>query len=262
MISLTGFFKKKETFLAIVFSALIAVFILLGWLNHLDFINAIVRESQEKLLVLAKTQAQSLNRNIEDISAEEQYVQTLIGHIDRQDKIYVLILDSKGNITVSPNKQFLGNNIFGMLDAINATLVDPQTRGVFSRMIKGDEGIAVFNFWTEDRPARVLKMIAAFSPLRIKDKLWSLVVFEEYKSLYRFLERNTRDNLIILISILLVFCVWGSIFLRIRREKIQLETTAVALDIINKQLHLQAYEGHRLERKISRELRKNRAKRV
>ena len=126
-------------------------------------------------------------------------------------------------------------------------------------MVNGGEGTAVFNFWTQEETPKVTKMMMAYSPLRIKDKLWSLAVFEEYKSLYSLVEKNTRDNLIIFIAIMLVFYAWGYLYSRIQKEKTQLETTAVALDIINKQLHLQAYEGHHLEQKIKKELRGGRS---
>lgn len=240
----------KNLFLGMILLLILTVIIFLGWLNHKDFIKTIITEQKEELLLLARAEAQSLEKQIINLDREEENIRNIISHIESKEKFYVLIFNSNGKIIIFPDRSFVGRNIFSVIKEIPERKINLDEENIFTRMALGEEGTAVFEFFEEDNTANFQKMLVAYVPIRIKDQLWSFVIFKELSVLNDPIKKNIRDTILICSFVCFTFCFWIFIFYRSQKQRMQLETAVTALEIINRQLHIHIDEKQRLEKEL------------
>jgi len=163
-----------------------------------------------------------------------QKINELVAHIN-QDKIRALLIDGNNRILSYPDAKYIGSGL-------NSIAGD----GFFNQSIFKD----VLQKASSD--AQGTEGLFAFSPIHFGSNSWLLIVAADYSLIAGPMNKNSRNNLLMVGFVLLVFIFAGVILYRIQQKRAQLAISARALDIINKQLHLEIDERKRLEEELQK----------
>lgn len=247
--------SAHNIFLFIIIPVIIACLIYLTWLNHNDFKKTILSDSKEQLLMIAESEAQSIEKHLVALNKEENKIHQLVRHINKAEKIYALVIDNIGTLVVYPDKQHTGENMHAFLqDKLKGADLS-QAKTIMRDMSSGKEGVAIINFFSEDLPSKIVKTIIAYSPIHKEGKIWSIAILREFSSVEGPINRNLRDNLIFVSFAILALFIWGLIFFRNQKRNYELKISEKALEIINKQMHLELSEYKRIARELQGPLR-------
>ncbi len=161
-------------------------------------------------------------------------INSLIGHIN-QDKIYALLLDGNNIILSYPDAGYIGLDVNGISG--ESVFNRSEFRNVLKKVNSGEQGA---------------EGLFAFVPIRFGSNAWSIIVAADYGLIAGPVNKNAKDNLITVGFVFLVFVFAGIMLYRIQKKRAQLSISARALDIINKQLHLEIDERKRLEEELQK----------
>lgn len=236
---------------------LIGIIIALGWISHLDFERSVINAELRELLIIAKSAGHDIESRAIASNQEPQYIERLIQHINDEEAFATFIMDNKHVITVDPIKRHEGKNIFEIgKEALNEH--ELSNLSVFVRKVDSEQfGTAIILFPVKDEWPRKELKLSAFSHFRAGGELNTIVVTERLSALRGPLRRNLTYMLVLAGLFVIVFLSFGYIFHRIQKKRIQTETTARALEIINKQLHCEIADYKCIENNLREHKRKS-----
>ena len=213
------------------------IILTLGWINHRDFERSVINAELRELLIIAKSASHDIESRILGIKQEPQYIDNLIQHINAEETFTTFVMDNKHIILSDPIKRDIGKDIIEVgKEALNAHELS-QLNAFVAKLDSSSSGTAILFFPTkDDKPKKEMKLFA-FAHLQGQNGLYSIVITERLSALTGPMHRNLRDTLVLMGLFILLFFIFGYIFYRIQKKKIQAETTSRALEIINKQLH-------------------------
>ncbi len=216
---------------------LVGVILVLGWLNHRDFERSVINAELRELLIIAKSTSHDIESKILGIKQEPQYIDDLIQHINAEETFTTFVMDNRHIVLSDPVKRDVGKNIIEIGKEVLNARESAQLDAFVAKIDSSGSGTAILLFPTkDDKPTKEMKLFA-FAHLHGQNGLYSIVVTERLSALTEPMRRNLRNISMLAILILLVFFIFGYIFYRIQKKKIQAETTSRALEIINRQLH-------------------------
>ena len=242
---------KFRFIVLVILAVLLAGFILtLGWINHLDFERSVINAELRELLVIAKSVGHDIENKTLGIKQEPQYIDKLIQHINDEEKFTTFVMDNKHIILSDPVKMHVGKNILEVGKEVLNAQESAKLNAFVDKLDSISSGTAVLSFPTKDEKAKKEVKLFAFVHLQGQDGINSIVVTERLSALTGPLRRNLRDVLILIVLFFLVFLIFGYIYYRIQKKRIQAETTSRALEIIHKQLHCQIEDYRRIEKNL------------
>lgn len=183
-------------------------------------------------------------------------IDSLVSHINQGDTRYAFLLDSSATLLSYHDTSYVGKNIGSLLNE-KLTMSDlPELKRIAGRMASGKEGMDMFAGVSSEALPKTEKILLAYAPIRIGSTVWSIAVAMNYDAISGPINRNTRDNLIFAGFVLLIFLILGISFYTAQKKKDELAISEAALNIINKQLHLEIGERKKIEERLERSLRK------
>jgi hypothetical protein len=177
-------------------------------------------------------------------------IHDLVNHINLREKVFALILDDKQDLITFPDTAYIGKDIPTFLKQELPGSYAAGFKDIASRMVNGKEGVGVCQFLSEGYKSEIVKTLIAFVPIRIDSIRWSIAVALEYRAIADAIDKNARDNLIFMGFVLFVFIIMAIAVYRTQRKKDRLAISETALNIINKQLHLEIDERKRIEKEF------------
>ena len=230
-------------FLAVLFAAGI---LYLGWLNHLDFEHSVVKAELRELQILAKSAAQGIQNSIYSIHEEPEGIAKLVEHINQEEALFSFILDEKHTILSHPNKNFIGKNIIDVSSALLDKNGFARLSAFLEQLDTKDSGTAIMAFAPEKAGGKTDTLLA-FSQLINKGKRYDVVVAESLAVFTVEMHRHLIYTILLVALSLIILSLSAFIFYRIQKKRLQMEVSARALEIINKQLHCQIDDYRQFE---------------
>jgi len=216
---------------------LIGIILTLGWINHFDFERSVINAELRELLIIAKSASHDIENRILVIKQEPRYIDKLIQHINDEERFTTFVMDNNHIILSDPVKRHIGKDIFEVGKEVLDAKELSELNAFVGKLNSNNSGTAILLFPSRDQKPKKEMKLFAFAHLQRQNGLYSVVVTERLSALIGPLNRNLRDILVLIGLFFLVFLVFGYIFYRNQKKKIQMETTSRALEIINKQLH-------------------------
>jgi uncharacterized membrane protein len=176
-------------------------------------------------------------------------INNLINHINQSEKSYILVIDNKSNIISYPYSNYIGRNI-----AFDNFVYSTKRGEIFGKMVNKESGSGVYDLFLARDPGKPVKTLVAYVPIVLHNGYWSIAVGEEYSAIAGPVNRNAAESIMLVIFMFLVFIVSGFILYRSNKEKVKAEISSRAVEIINKQLHLEIDERKRVERLLEESL--------
>jgi sensor domain CHASE-containing protein len=174
----------------------------------------------------------------------------LLGHIEQKGQGYAFMVNSSSTILSFPDASLIGKNI----PSLSTKKLSAPGRCEFSRAVRGmaagQEGAAVLDNFSSGAASVFERVILAYAPISIGNDLWSIAVVKSYNTISDPIHKNAAENLILAAFVLLVFSFLSAAFYRAQNKKAKLEIQQAALNIINKELHLELDERKKLERML------------
>lgn len=183
-------------------------------------------------------------------------INQLATHINQGERGYALVIDKDANILSCRDLDYVGKNMLTILDKYFQQFNLSNLKNVISEMENRKEGADVVNFLSPGYNPKIVKMIVAFSPINIGKDNWSIAAVMNYDAISGPINKNSRENIIFSGFVILIFVFLGISFYRIEMEKSELEIKRTALNIINKELHVEIGERKRIEDELYKSLRK------
>ncbi|MFA5090066.1 MAG: hypothetical protein WC510_03380 [Candidatus Omnitrophota bacterium] len=214
----------------------------LAWLNHNDFEKAITRQVQTQLLITALSEAQSIERYIDDTKISVPQINSLVKHINDLERVYVFIIDNNAEIISHPCPAYVGKNI---LTLAKGRISGPdwlKLNAIMRKIRNGQEGSDILDFFSEDADPKIAKTLVAFAPIRIGKTKGSIIAAMEYSVIANPINKNLRDTFLFIGFINLSLVIFGMVLYKIRKEKEKLTISEMVSNIINKQLRLEIDE--------------------
>lgn len=166
---------------------------------------------------------------------------------------YAWIVDNDGTIVSYPNSSLIGRSLFSLPKDRDEGEEQIEKR-VISEMLAGNSGVSCFVFdeFSDE------KVIMAWRPIRIGEKVWSVGVTSEYDRILAPVRSHSR-NINMGVGLLMVQFILGSTwFYRNQREKVKLTIRAQSADelrLLNEQLSRETANLKRAEKKLMQEIR-------
>jgi len=174
----------------------------------------------------------------------------LVNHINRSGVMYAFVLDEHGTLVSYPDANLLGMDMAVALQGKISRAGMTALREEIGAMEKEREGMNITLLPSAGVGPQIVQTIVAFTPVRIGVNIWSIAVAMDYRTIAGPLHRNVRDNLVFVGFVFGVLGILLAILYRTWNKRVQLATSARALDIINRQLHLEIDERRKIERAL------------
>jgi signal transduction histidine kinase/CheY-like chemotaxis protein/HPt (histidine-containing phosphotransfer) domain-containing protein len=165
---------------------------------------------------------------------------------------YAWIVDNDGTIISHPDSSFIGRSLFSLQKDRDEGEEQIEKR-VISEMLAGNSGVSCFVFdeFSDE------KVIMAWRPIRIGEKVWSIGVTSEYDRISAPVRSHSR-NINMGVGLLMVqFILGGTWLYRSQREKTKLKIKARSADelrLLNEQLSRETANLRRAEGKLKKEI--------
>jgi hypothetical protein len=244
--------KFRFVLLAILAILLAGIILTLGWINHFDFERSVINAELRELLIIAKSASHDIENNILGVKQEPQYIDRLIQHINDEETFTTFVMDNKHIILNDPAKRNIGKDIFEVgKEALNAQELS-KLNAFVKKLDSNSSGTDILSFPTKDKKLKKEIKLFAFAHLRGQNGLYSIIVTERLSALTGPMHKNLRDVATLVGLFFIVFIGSSYIFYRIQKKRIQMETTARTLEIINKQLHCEIADYKCIENKLKK----------
>jgi len=247
-------FKQMSRFRNSILSALAVLFVgsivTLGWLNHFDFERSVINAELRELLIIAKSAGHDIENGTLRIKQEPEYVDRLIQHINDEGTFMTFVMDSRHIIVNDPVKRHIGKDILDVgREALDSKKLS-ELQAFLEKLDSANSGTALLFFPIKDeKPNKELKLFA-FAHFQGQSGLYTVIVTERLKALTGPMHRNLRDTVAFMGLFFLVFCIFGYIYYRTQRKRLQMEVTTRALEIINRQLRCDIDDYKCIERSL------------
>ena len=165
---------------------------------------------------------------------------------------YAWIVDNDGTIVSHPDSSLIGRSLFSLQKDQDEGEEQIEKR-VISEMLAGNSGVSclVFDEFSNE------KVILAWRPIRIGDRIWSIGVTSEYNRISAPLRKHSR-NVDMAVGLFMVQFILGCTWLyRSQREKAKLTIRAQSADelcLLNEQLSRETANLKRTEEKLKKEI--------
>ncbi len=228
----------------------VACLIYLTYLNHNHFANTVISDVKKELLMAARSEVQSLEKVPGDLREKRSELLKLVHHIENEENLYTLILDDAGTIVLTPDAKQVGKNIHLLLrDRMTGPDLS-QAEKIVTDMSAGKEGAATVKFFSENTPPEIVNTIAVFSPIRKDGKIWSIAILKELHDVEGPIHKDLRNNFILLGFVLFILSLAGLALFQNQKKNFKLQVSMRALEIINRQLHLDIADYKMIEKKL------------
>ncbi|MEW6380102.1 MAG: sigma 54-interacting transcriptional regulator [bacterium] len=146
---------------------------------------------------------------------------TYLQHVNSGARKYGLLIDQDGNILYHPDDKYIGKKF---LAEVSSSSYPPQYRQKFLEKIKkGAEG------FSEESPPYDLRQLGndqlklfAYSPLRIHEQLWSVVVAAPYQEIHP-INRVHRNIALLVIGLFCLVSLGSFIIFNVNKKRIKVE---------------------------------------
>ncbi len=243
--------KLQNTLLFICATLLLGIIITLGWINHFDFERSVVNAELRELLIIAKSAGHDIENGIIGIKQEPAYIDKLIQHINNEEKFATFVMNNKHIVLSSPIKRQVGKNII----EIGREILNNKEMHKLSRFVQkldsNDSGTAILLFPAKSESSKKEMKLFAFTHLKGKTGIYSIVVTERLSALTGPLRRNLRDILVLVGLFFLISLIFIYIFYHGHQKRIKMEISAKALEIINRELHCTIDDYKCIEKKLN-----------
>ncbi|MCX6354379.1 MAG: cache domain-containing protein [Candidatus Aureabacteria bacterium] len=182
-------------------------------------------------------------------------INDLITHINQSGLTYAFVRDEHGMLVSYPDAALLGMDMAVALQGRIPRAGVTALREEIGAMGEYSEGTNVILLPTAGVGPEIVQTIVAFTPVRIGVNMWSIAVAMDCRMIAGPLHRNVRDNLVFVCFVFGILGILLGVMYRIRKKRVQLATSTRALDIINRQLHLEIDERRRIERALHESMR-------
>jgi len=237
--------------LLLISALLIFVFIgFLSWLNHNDFEIVLINQTKMQLLITALSEAQSIEKYGSGNDISTIGIDNLVKHINDLEKVYVFIVDDNGKIINCIFPAFVGKDISTLIKGRISASDWVRLNAILAEIKNGRQGTQTLDFFSEDANPKIVKTLIAFAPIRVNKSRYSIIVAMEYNVIAGLVHKNARDNLLFMGFTNLILIIFGVLLYRVHRQKDKLAITEKALNIINKQLHLEIDERRHIQESL------------
>jgi hypothetical protein len=190
-----------------------------------------------------------------------QRLNNLVMGLNEKGKRFALILDKRFNILNFPDAGYIGKNIISVLKEKISEQGLIEFRGVLEKIQQGQgvgqtETLRFFSPWNENN---FNNAIIAFTPLYINDsESWTVLLVMNYNLVGVPINRNAAINFLFALCAISLLLLLGMVFYREEKKKAEMDISATAMDIINKQLHLEIKERRQIEEELQKTLQNKR----
>jgi len=181
-------------------------------------------------------------------------INLLVSHINQIDRVHAVVIDNRSTMLSYPDIRYIGKDISTVMSMVTGSRKNSGLDSILYKVRSGQEGSGVIDFLSLGYKPRAIKSLIAYTPIRVEENLWSLIVIMDYDVIGAPINKNTRDNFILAALLCLLFTFLGGYIYRGQQKKSELAITAASLNIINKQLHLELDERRRIEKELHESL--------
>jgi len=185
------------------------IFVMPSGKRAISFIHPIFKQSEFIGLLRAVIPIERINKVAKEIN--------------RGKGRYTFILDKSATILSFPDTNYIGKNI----NILESQLPDrdlPLFRDILNKMRNGQEGMVTFRFLSTAHKPGVAQILLAFSPIRLKNNLWSIGEVMDYAMISSPVNTNARDNIFFSGFVLLVIIILAlNFFLQQKKRADELE---------------------------------------
>jgi len=181
-------------------------------------------------------------------------INLLLGHINDIDKVHAVVIDKRQTLLSYPDIRYIGKDILSIKNNVSKGKRDLKFENILFRVRSRQAGAGVVNFLSLGYRPRNVKSLIAYTPIRVEDNLWSMIVVMDYNVIAAPINKNIRDNFFLAGLLCLLFTFLVGYIYRGQQKKAELAITAASLNIINKQLHLELDERRRIEKELHESL--------
>jgi len=176
-------------------------------------------------------------------------INDLIAQIGETEQQRAFLLNNSRVILGSSDSRYAGADILDFIDTRFSGKEALRLRQIVHYMLSGRQGVSTFRY--APTPAHwPVESLLAFCPVFIGSQAWSVAVGLDYDVVAGPIIRNTRYNLLFSGCIVALFLVFAFLLYRLQKKKSELSVSAAALNIINRELHLEIDERKKIEKEL------------
>lgn len=200
-------------------------------LNHNAFENAMVNQAQTQLMIIALSEAQSIEKCFDKTEISAVDINGLVKHINNLQRVYVLIVNNDAQIIHSPYTSYIGENLLTLLKGKISNPELQKLNSMLQKIKNGEQGTAIIDFFSENANPTIVKTLLAFAPVNISNTGSSIIVAMEYDVVAEPVNKNARDNILFGGFVLFMFLVLAtSVFYQMKKRSDELQTLYSALE--------------------------------
>ena len=177
-------------------------------------------------------------------------VDELTKHLNQGQEIYSFVIDDKGDLLSYPDKSYIGKNILIVINEKFPNFDSLELKGIVSKMTEGKEGKIIIKYLSRGIKPKITDTLVAFAPIDVGNNIWSICVAMGYGVISASINTNAKDNIIFAGFVLLILLSLVILYFKAERRRYLNDISASALNIINKQLHLEIKERKCIEEEL------------
>ncbi len=178
-------------------------------------------------------------------------IQNLLSHIKVGQKGYAWIIDDDGIVVVHPKPEYVGKDAMAVRKKAFPDYGWSELENIVYKMAGGQEGVGNYqSVWRQDEELRPVGKLAAFAPIKIGNRLWSVALVMDYDEIADPINAHARNIFAAVQLLILLFIGAGAGFYIVYKKKVLLEVQAKSaerLESLNRQLQSEIAEHKRAE---------------
>ncbi|MFA5114802.1 MAG: cache domain-containing protein [Candidatus Omnitrophota bacterium] len=185
-------------------------------------------------------------------------IDRLLEHLNQAEERRAFMIDNEKTLLSYRDRSYLGKSVRVIINDIPGEEERRRSEHIIERMLAGEEGTDMLYLSPGGKTAGVKRILIAFAPVNIGSHTWSIALMMDYRLISGPINRNALNNLIFSGSILLILVILGVSLYRVRKKQDESALSQAALNIINRQLHLEIDERRKIEEELHESLRRRR----
>lgn len=185
-------------------------------------------------------------------------INNLLGHLNQGQERRAFMIDNEKTLLGYRESSYLGKGVGVIINDVPAEETRGRSERIIERMLAAEEGTDILLLPAGGKAAGVKRVLIAFAPVNIGSHTWSIALMMDYRLISGPISRNALDNLVFSGLILLILVILGVSLYRVRKKEDESALSQAALNIINRQLHLEIDERRKIEEELLKSLRRRR----
>lgn len=158
----------------------------------------------------------------------------LISPVKIGEKGYVMVKDEEGIIMMHPVKEQIGMDVIESRKQVFPNLDYSELEVLVKNQLTGEEGTALYHsYWWGDNVLKKVLKLNAYTPVRLGNHFWIIAVTMSYDEIQGPINKFLWKIIIIALLITLIVSTLFSAFVKIKRNKEELEKETKYLKMLN-----------------------------